>query len=103
MAYLERGTELDKTEQTDLIKLAIDGVNFLRTLHFANGEFPAWRNRVTQLLRQAYGENSTEYRRFINAPGKAFIVRTETGQAEEYFRKLDCYESALKSLVGLAD
>jgi hypothetical protein len=94
---------VDKTEQVDLIKLAIDGINFLRTLHFANGEFPAWKNRVAQLLQQAYGENSTEYRRFINAPGKSFIVRTETGQFEEYSRKLDCYESALKSLIGLAE
>jgi hypothetical protein len=100
---LERGTELDKTEQTELIKLAIEGVNFLRTLHFGNAEFPAWRNRVMQLLKQAYGENSPEYRRFINAPGKAFIVRTETGQAEEYFRKLDCYESVLKSLAGMEE
>jgi hypothetical protein len=94
---------LDKTEQVELIKLAIDGVNFLRTQHFANGEFPAWRNRVTQLLQQTYGENSPEYRRFINAPGKSFIVRTETGQFEEYSRKLDCYESVLKSLVGLGE
>jgi hypothetical protein len=94
---------VDKTQQTELIKLSIDGINFLRTLHFGNGEFPAWKHRVTQLLQQAYGENSVEYRRFINAPGKSFIVRTETGQAEEYFRKLDCYESALKSLVGLGE
>ena len=92
--------KVDKSEQAELIKLAIDGINFLRTLHFSNGEFPAWKNRVTQLLQQTYGEGSTEYKRFINSPGKAFIVRTETGQAEEYFRKLDCYESALKSLVG---
>jgi hypothetical protein len=55
--------------------------------------------RVTQLLKQAYGEDSPEYRRFVNAPGKSFIVRTETGMTEEYLRKLDCYETALKSLV----
>jgi len=90
---------LDKAEQNQLIKLSIDGINFLRTLRYTNGEFPAWRNRVTELLKQAYGENSTEYRRFINAPGKSFIVRTETGMTEEYLRKLDCYETALKSLV----
>ena len=90
---------MDKKEQTDLIKLAIDGINFLRTLHYRNAEFPAWKNRVTELLEKAYGENSAEYRRFINAPGKSFIVRTETGMTEEYLRKLDCYEVALKSLI----
>ncbi len=90
---------MDKAEQIQLIKISIDGINFLRTLHHTNGEFPAWKNRVTELLKQSYGEGSVEYKRFVNAPGKAFIVRTETGMTEEYLRKLDCYETALKSLV----
>lgn len=90
---------MDKQELTGLIKLSIDGINFLRTLHYGNSEFPAWMNRVKELLTKVYGENSTEYKRFINAPGKSFIVRTETGMTEEYFRKLDCYETALKSLI----
>ena len=96
----ERGTKVDKLEQTQLIRISIDGINFLRTLHHMNAEFPAWRKRVTELLKQAYGENSLEYRRFVNAPGKSFIVRTETGMTEEYLRKLDCYETALKSLIA---
>lgn len=95
----KRGTKVDKAEQAQLIRLSIDGINFLRTLHYTNGEFPAWMKRVTELLKQAFGEDSAEYRRFVNAPGKAFIVRTETGMTEEYLRKLDCYETALKSLV----
>ncbi len=95
----ERGTKVDKAEQTQLIRLSIDGINFLRTLHHSNPEFPSWKNRVTELLKQVYGEDSIEYRRFVNAPGKAFVVRTETGMTEEYLRKLDCYETALKSLV----
>jgi len=90
---------VDKKEQNDLIKLAIDGINFLRTQHFRNAEFPAWMQRVTQMLEQIYGKDSAEYKRFMNAPGKAFIVRTETGLTEEYLRKLDCYEMALKSLI----
>ncbi len=90
---------MDKKEQADLIKLSIDGINFLRTAHYSNAEFPIWKNRVTELLKKIYGEDSTEYRRFINAPGKAFIVRTETGMTEEYMRKLDCYETALNSLI----
>jgi hypothetical protein len=90
---------VDKQEQTDLIKLSIDGINFLRTLHYSNREFPSWMNRVKQLLIKIYGENSIEYKRFINAPGKSFIVRTETAMTEEYLHKLECYEAALKSLI----
>ena len=90
---------MDKQEQTDLIRLSIDGINFLRTLNFRNSEFPAWMARVTELLQRVYGEDSPEYKRFMNAPGKVFVVRTETGLAQEYARKLDCYESALRSLV----
>jgi len=90
---------LDKAEQQELIKLALDGINYLRTLRHSNSEFPAWRYRVTQLLDRVYGENSAEYRRFVNAPGKSFIVRTQTAMTEEYLRKLDCYETALRSLI----
>lgn len=90
---------MDKEEQVKLIKLAIDSINFLRTQHYMNGEFPAWRTRVSELLQKIYGEDSREYRRFTNAPGKSFVVRTETGMREEYQRKLDCYETALESLV----
>jgi hypothetical protein len=92
--------QLDKQEQVGLIRLSIDGINYLRTLPFHSPEFPAWRERVTQVLERIYGKDSAEYRRFVNAPGKAFIIRTETAQIEEYHRKLDCYESALKSLIG---
>ena len=90
---------MDREEQAKLIEISIDGINYLRTLRYSNGEFPAWKSKVTTLLQQTYGEDSTEYRRFVNAPGKAFIVRTETGMTEEYLRKLDCYEAALKSLL----
>ena len=90
---------MDKEERGKLINMSIDGINFLRTLHYQNAEFPAWMKRVTELLEKAYGKESIEYRRFINSPGKSFIVRTETGMTEEYLRKLDCYETALKSLV----
>lgn len=91
---------MDNSEQTELLRLALDGINYLRTLKYHNGEFPAWRDRVVQLLEKMYGKDSAECRRFINAPGKAFLVRTETGQTQEYHRKLDCYEAALKSLIG---
>jgi hypothetical protein len=82
-----------------MIKLSITGIDILRTMHYSNPEFKAWMKRVKELLIKAYGEDSSEYRHFINAPGKSFIVHTETGMTEEYLRKLDCYESALNSLL----
>jgi len=91
---------LDKEELKYLIKLSITGINVLRTMHYSNPEFKSWLNRVKELLVKAYGEDSAEYRHFINAPGKSFIVRTETGMTEEYLRKLDCYENALSSLIN---
>jgi predicted secreted protein len=91
---------LDKGEQLAQLKQAAEEVNYLRTLHFLNGEFNAWKDRVCRILESAYGKESIENKRFINAPGKAFIVRTEMGQTEEYHRRLDCYESALKSLIN---
>jgi hypothetical protein len=96
----KRGSSLDKEELKDLVKLSITGINALRTMHYSNPEFKSWIKRVKELLVKAYGEDSAEYRRFINAPGKFFVVRTETGMTEEYLRKLDCYENALNSLIS---
>lgn len=90
---------MDKEEQVKLIKLAIDSINFLRTQHYMNREFPAWRIRVGELLQKIYGDESREYRRFANAPGKSFVIRTETALKQEYQRKLDCYEAALETLI----
>ena len=91
---------MDKAKQVELLKQTLDEIPYLRALHFRNGEFTAWKNKVGKMLESDYGKESAEYRRFVNAPGKAFIVRTETGQEQEYHRCLDCYEEALKSLVS---
>ena len=91
---------MDKAKQVEQLQQALEGIYHLRALHYSNGEFTAWQNRVSQMLELAYGKDSAECRRFINAPGKAFLVRTETGQEQEYHRRLDCYEEVLKSLIG---
>ncbi len=90
---------MDKNEETKL-KQALDEIPNLRGLRFGNHEFPAWRDRVSRLLELAYGKESSEYKRFVNAPGKSFIVRTEQGQQEDYSFRLDCYESVLKSILA---
>ncbi len=91
---------MDKAKQVEQLKEAMEEIYHLRTLHYKNGEFAAWKDRVSKMLGAAYGNESTECHRFINAPGKAFIVRTETGQEQEYQRQLDCYEEAFKSLIN---
>ena len=91
---------MDKAKQVELLKQRLDEIPHLRALHFRNGEFTAWKNKVCQILESDYGKDSAEYRRFVNAPGKAFIVGTETGQRQEYHRRLECYEEALKSLIN---
>ncbi len=91
---------MDKAKQVELLKQALDEIPYLRPLHFRNGEFTAWKNKVCQILESDYGKESAEYRRFVNAPGKAFIIRTELGQTQEYYRQLECYEEAIKSLMN---
>ncbi len=90
---------MDKTEGIGMVKQALDELSNLRELRFGNHELPAWIDRVCRMLELTYGKESAEYNRFVNAPGKAFIVRTEMGQDQEYHRQLDCYEESLKSLL----
>ncbi len=91
---------MDKAKQVELLKQALDEIPYLRGLPYRNGEFTVWQNKVCRLLESVYGQESAEYRRFVNAPGTVFIVRTETGQEQEYQRQLDCYEEAFKSLIN---
>ena len=91
---------MDRTKEIELLKQALDEIPYLRTLHFKNGEFSMWRGKVLHALESAYGKESTEYSRFVNAPGKVFIVRTEMGQQEDYHWRLDCYESVIRSLIN---
>ncbi len=91
---------MDKAKQVELLKQTLYEIPHLRALHFKNGEFAVWKNKVCRMLESDYGKESAEYRRFLNAPGKTFIIRTELGQEQEYHRQLDCYEEALKSLMN---
>jgi len=90
---------LDKSKQVEPLKSALDEIPRLRRLTSRDGEFTMWKDEVCRILESEYGLKSTEYRRFANAPGTSFIVRTELGQEQEYQRQLDCYGEALKSLV----
>jgi len=75
---------LDKAKQVELLKQKLDEIPYLRALHFKNGEFAAWKNKVCQMLESDYGKESAQ----------------ELGQEQEYGRQLDCYEEVLKSLIN---
>ncbi|MBI4180418.1 MAG: hypothetical protein HY528_00625 [Chloroflexi bacterium] len=90
---------MDKEKPVAEIKQALDEILDLRRLNYKNSQLTAWLNKVSRTMEAAYGKDSAEYRRFVNAPGKAFIIRTELGQEQEYHRQLDSYEEVLKSLI----
>ncbi len=94
---------MDKQEIVNQLKKHLVEVPELRKLNHANGEFPRWRDRVLKTLRDIYGRESSQYNRFENAPGKSFKVNTELGQQQDYGFKLDCHESALKTLKQRAE
>ena len=93
---------MDKLEALALLKQSMAEVPRLRALHHANGEFTQWRNGVLRMLGQAYGLESAQYSRFADAPGKSFIVNTDLGLQQDYEFRLDCYESALRTLIDRA-
>ncbi len=90
---------MDKRKETAMIKQALDEIPRLRKLHYSNTDFRVWKDETLRTLESTYGQESNEYRRFVNSPGKFFVVRTEMGLGEEYNRQLDCYEDVLKSLA----
>lgn len=88
------------TKRVTLVKQALAQVPHLQSLPYRNGEFKAWVDRVTAWLKAEYGAESGEVRRFTNAPGRAFVIGTETGKEQEYQRQVESYEEVLKSLLG---
>jgi hypothetical protein len=92
--------EFGSSKRETLVKQALEQVPHLLSLPYRNGEFKGWLDRTTNMLKTEYGAESAEVWRFTNAPGKAFIVGTETGREQEYQRQLEAYEEVLKSLVG---
>jgi len=91
---------LADTKRVTLVKQALEQIPHLQSLPYRNGEFKAWVDRVTASLKAEYGAESGEVRRFVNAPGRAFVIGTETGKEQEYQRQVESYEEVLKALLG---
>lgn len=82
------------------IREALELIPHLQSLPYRNGGFKGWLDRTAAMLKTEFGAESAEVWRFVNAPGKAFVVGTETGKEQEYQRQLEAYEEVLRSLVG---
>ena len=94
---------MNKQEIVAQLNKHLAEVSELRKLNHANGEFTRWREKVLKTLVATYGLDSSQHRRFENAPGKSFKVNTELGMQQDYGFKLDCYESSLKTLIQRAE
>ena len=92
--------EFSSSKRETVLKQALEQVPHLQGLPYRNTEFKGWVERTTAALKTEYGAESGEVRRFVNAPGKAFVVGTETGKEQEYQRQVESYEEVLKALLG---
>jgi hypothetical protein len=94
---------LNKQEIVTLLKGHLADVAQLRTLNYANGDFPRWKNGVLKTITDIYGSESPQYKRFEDAPGKFFKVDTELGRQQSYAYVLEMHESALNTLIQRAE
>lgn len=90
---------IDKGKAIALLREAEGEIPHLRTLHLGNQEFNLWFYKVLDILEVASGRNSPEYVRFARAMTVSFPTYTEAEQQKEYNRRLDEYETALKSII----
>ena len=93
---------MNKQELLGQLKKALAEVPELRKQNYSNGQLTQWRDGVLHALQESYGLDSSQYLRFEKAPGKSFIVNTELGKQQDYEFRIDCYESALKTLIDRA-
>ncbi len=90
---------MDISKAISLLKEALSEMLHLRTLSLGNQEFELWRNKVSDILEVTLGKDSTEYNRFVRALRVSFPAYSETERQKEYNRRLDEYETALKSII----
>ncbi len=93
--------EFSSVKRETLLRRGLEQIEELKRQSYHNKEYKAWLESFTASLRAEFGAESGEVRRFVNAPGRAFVVGTETGKEEEYQRQLECYEEVLKGMVGM--
>ena len=94
---------MDKQQIVDSLNRVLLGVQELRGMNYSNGALEPWKNKVHKVLADAYGQDSSQSKRFENAPGKFFKVDTELGRQQSYTYVLEMHESALNTLIQRAE
>ncbi len=93
--------EFGSMKRENLLRRGLEQIEELKRQSYHNKEYRAWLESFIGSLKLEYGENAREVSRFVAAPGKAFVVGTETGKEQEYQRQLESYEDVVKSLLGI--
>ncbi len=89
---------MDKKKARELLKQALNEIPRLKGLHCKNPEFYPWDQRVKEILRETFGNNSNEYARY-NGIILLKRVHTEEDKQRAYIDCLNQREVALKSII----
>jgi uncharacterized protein (TIGR02391 family) len=89
---------MDKSKAIELLKEALAEIPHLRELHYDNQEFELWYDKVQNVTKAAL--DSDDARRFASyGPIHLRGMFSENVYQEDYLKKLEDYETALKSII----
>lgn len=84
----------------DLLKDALAEIPNLHKLVYDNAEFRLWKDKVSDILKDTFGGDSDEYRRFRpNVVTISTTYTTDDQLQKRYVSNLKDYEIALKSII----
>lgn len=89
---------MDTVIALTLLERLLDEIPRLKRLHYKNQEFEAWDQRVREILKEAFGVNSSEYARY-NGVILLKYAHTEEDKQEAYIDHLNQRVAALKSII----
>lgn len=85
---------MELSKVLELLKNALNEVPHLRELPCDNDDYPLWRDKVIDILKAAFSQDSDEYKRFV------YVTSWGGLRCEDfYLHNLRQYEMALKSII----
>jgi uncharacterized protein (TIGR02391 family) len=89
---------MDRDKALELLKQALTEIPHLRELHYDNQECKLWHDKVRNIIKAAL--NSEDVKRFASyRPIHLRGMFSENVYQEDYLKKLEDYETALKSII----
>ena len=70
----------------------------LETLPYNNNDYPLWREVIAGVLREVFGDDSTEYFRFVKAYQR--VSYKGENKQQKYLKELEAYKAAIKLIIG---